>query len=221
MNDTKLTISKSSTSDLNSLNDFPLECPWNFFLFSDWKSLKSIGTLSSVKDFWSTLNFTPSPSSYKMPINFGLFRNDSKMSWEHPTNQNGGRWIICIDLQGPQGSQGPQDSTESTMSNKQLIDNVWLRCLLYLISGMYNSDSTKVDTTKISLVFPFTGATINIRNTSHRINIWSGYSKLEDLKMQGAQLRNILQLPKSVKLEFKKHSDIETETYKAKVTLVC
>lgn len=112
------------------------------------------------------------------------------MTWEHPSNKDGGRWILSFDS-----------------STQNLIDNSWLRLLMYCVG---QHDMT------------VQGIVLNVRAAGHRINIWtSGIETKQSLTQYGQKLRLLLQIPASVKLEFKKHSDVETETYKAKSIVCC
>lgn len=190
---------------------FPLQREWRLLVFKDWKQQHVVSTWTSVRDFWSCMNHVPEPSTFRMPINFAAFHSDSAMTWEHPSNTRGGRWIISID-------------SNDTNNSVKLVDLAWLKTLMTCIGNCnHNND---IDNASAHNTITIHGVVINIRAAGHRINIWTNFDTdaanghFDTLKAHGQCLRRYLGLPDRIKLEFKKHSDVETETYKAKSIIV-
>lgn len=71
---------------------------WTFSIFGDWKTVYDVQTVDSVQDFWKCFNHVPLPSVCEPGtfINYSFFKTDSKMSFEHPSNTGGGKWIFSI-----------------------------------------------------------------------------------------------------------------------------
>jgi hypothetical protein len=159
------------------------------------------------------MNHVPEPSSFRMPINFAIFHSESAMTWEHPSNARGGRWIIPIanDII----VNNVKNVNHDKNINKKLVDSAWLFTILNCVRGSDIGNNITIH-----------GIVINIRAAGHRINIWTDFDtdaakgNYDALRAHGESIKLALQLPPDIKIEFKKHSDIETETYKAKSIVI-
>ena len=57
-------------------------------------SIKSISTVQTVEQFWSTYNYLKRPNDLSSTTDYHFFRDGIKPTWEDPKNAKGGKWIV-------------------------------------------------------------------------------------------------------------------------------
>ena len=57
-------------------------------------SIKSISTVKTVEQFWSTYNYLKRPNDLSSTTDYHFFRDGIKPTWEDPKNAKGGKWIV-------------------------------------------------------------------------------------------------------------------------------
>ena len=60
-------------------------------------SIKSISTVKTVEQFWSTYNYLKRPNDLSSTTDYHFFRDGIKPTWEDPKNAKGGKWIVSIE----------------------------------------------------------------------------------------------------------------------------
>ncbi|XP_047520935.1 eukaryotic translation initiation factor 4E1-like [Pieris napi] len=103
-------------------NDYyhPLEYHWKLWVFTndkkDWEeNLVCAADFGTVEDFWSIIHHIKRPSEMKSGQDYLIFKKGIQPKWEHPANENGGRWIINVE------------------KNLSRLDEVWLLLLLLMV----------------------------------------------------------------------------------------
>ena len=62
-------------------------------------SIKSISTVKTVEQFWSTYNYLKRPNDLSSTTDYHFFRDGIKPTWEDPKNAKGGKWIVSNTFQ--------------------------------------------------------------------------------------------------------------------------
>lgn len=57
-------------------------------------SIKSISTVKTVEQFWSTYNYLKRPNDLSSTTDYHFFRDGIKPTWEDAKNAKGGKWIV-------------------------------------------------------------------------------------------------------------------------------
>lgn len=182
-------VSKSTTSNeqeevrTEQLFKHPLQNAWSLWFFEGdrtktWEeNLNEITSFETVEDFWSLYNHIKPPSEINIGNDYSLFKQGIKPMWEDPKNQSGGGWSFTC-----------------SKSFKGDLDNLWLDVLLCLIGEAFDHSEE------------ICGATINVRKTNSRINIWTMNCKNEEAVMEiGKKLKEVLRL-RHIKINYESHS---------------
>lgn len=59
-------------------------------------SIKTISTVKSVEEFWTTYNYLVRPNALGNGTDYHFFREGIKPTWEDPSNAKGGKWIVRL-----------------------------------------------------------------------------------------------------------------------------
>src|SRR6056300_1703439 len=59
-------------------------------------SIKTISTVKTVEEFWSTYNFLRRPNDLPTTTDYHFFREGIKPTWEDSSNAKGGKWIVRL-----------------------------------------------------------------------------------------------------------------------------
>jgi len=143
-------------------------------------SIKSISTVKSVEEFWSTYNYLKRPNDLSSTTDYHFFRDGIKPTWEDPKNAKGGKWIIRL----PKG----------------LASRYWEEVVLALIGGQFPG----VPDGEIC------GLVISIRYSEDILGIWNRSAGDRDMvdRLREA-VKKVLQLPTSAyaSMEYKPHQN--------------
>ena len=141
-------------------------------------SIKTISTVRTVEEFWSTYNFLRRPNDLPTTTDYHFFREGIKPTWEDPSNAKGGKWIVRL----PKG----------------LASRYWEEVILALIGGQFPG----VPETEIC------GIVVSIRYSEDILGIWNKTSTDNVLieRLRDA-IKKVLQLPSYAPLEYKPHQN--------------
>jgi translation initiation factor 4E len=139
-------------------------------------SIKTICTVKTVEEFWSTYNFMKRPNDLPATTDYHFFRDGIKPTWEDPSNSRGGKWIIRL----PKG----------------LASRYWEEIVLAMIGGQLPG----VPDGEIC------GAVVSIRYSEDILGIWNRTSTDRDIteRIRDA-IKKVLQLPPFAPMEYKPH----------------
>ncbi|KAA0187329.1 hypothetical protein FBUS_09564 [Fasciolopsis buskii] len=85
----------------------PLQDTWTYYLFiykgnDKWdESIIKVATFGTIEHFWSVMYNTAPPSRTPNGTDIFMFRSDIEPKWEHPRNENGGRWLVPLTPDSP------------------------------------------------------------------------------------------------------------------------
>ena len=141
-------------------------------------SIKVITTVSTVEGFWETYDYLKRPNDLPNTTDYHFFRDGIKPTWEDPSNEKGGKWIVRL----PKG----------------LASRYWEEIILALIGGQFSG----VPDGEIC------GAVVSVRFSEDIIGIWNRTSNDRDLidRIRDA-IKKILQLPPQANMEYKPHQN--------------
>jgi len=139
-------------------------------------SIKTICTVKTVEEFWSTYNFMKRPNDLPTTTDYHFFRDGIKPTWEDPSNTRGGKWIIRL----PKG----------------LASRYWEEIVLSMIGGQL----TGIPDGEIC------GAVVSIRYSEDILGVWNRSSSDRELteRIRDA-IKKVLQLPSFAPMEYKPH----------------
>lgn len=143
-------------------------------------SIKSISTVKTVEQFWSTYNYLKRPNDLSSTTDYHFFRDGIKPTWEDPKNAKGGKWIIRL----PKG----------------LASRYWEEVVLALIGGQFPG----IPDGEIC------GLVISIRYSEDILGVWNRSASDRDMvdRLRDA-VKKVLQLPSSAyaSMEYKPHQN--------------
>jgi len=141
-------------------------------------SIKVITTVSTVEGFWETYDYLKRPNDLPNTTDYHFFRDGIKPTWEDPSNEKGGKWIVRL----PKG----------------LASRYWEEIILALIGGQFSG----VPDGEIC------GAVVSVRFSEDIIGIWNRTSNDRDLidRIRDA-IKKVLQLPPQANMEYKPHQN--------------
>lgn len=193
---------------------FPLEKPWELLYGKDWQTISPVYEIRTIADFWGIFNNVGVPSSAPIKCDFYLFHSHISPKWEDINNFGGGKWNIDLG----------QDRSGA--------DAVWLRVLMGLVGEQYSSSSSGSrkktttpqednDATAAAAVAqekqqqqqrrqqrePINGVSLHVRPGGVRCSVWTREGSPEMQQAVGDTIRRAADVPKSMKMEFKWHSD--------------
>ena len=133
-----------------------------------------IGEFDTVEDFWAIFQHLRKPDSCKSGIEFQLFRNPIKPLWEDDNNKNGGR--ISIKLK------------------KGFTTIIWEE-MIFAFIGDVIQEKIKND---------INGIVVTTRNNYNTLQIWFRNWNDETNIIIDNYIKDLLQIPPEVNLEFKR-----------------
>mmetsp|Transcript_8565 Transcript_8565/g.17791 ORF Transcript_8565/g.17791 Transcript_8565/m.17791 type:complete len:243 (-) Transcript_8565:68-796(-) len=143
-------------------------------------SIKTISTVKTVEEFWSTYNYLKRPNDLSSTTDYHFFRDGIKPTWEDEKNAKGGKWIIRL----PKG----------------LASRYWEEVVLALIGGQFPG----IPDGEIC------GLVISIRYSEDILGIWNRSAADRDMvdRLRDA-VKKVLQLPPSAyaSMEYKPHQN--------------
>lgn len=139
-------------------------------------SIKTISTVATVEEFWSTYDYLKRPNELPTTTDYHFFRGGIKPTWEDPCNAKGGKWIVRL----PKG----------------LGSRYWEEVILALIGGQFPG----IPDGEIC------GAVISIRYSEDILGIWNRTANDRDIteRLRDA-IKRVLQLPQHAPMEYKPH----------------
>mmetsp|Transcript_18994 Transcript_18994/g.44101 ORF Transcript_18994/g.44101 Transcript_18994/m.44101 type:complete len:252 (-) Transcript_18994:2114-2869(-) len=143
-------------------------------------SIKTISTVRTVEQFWSTYNYLKRPNDLSSTTDYHFFRGGIKPTWEDPKNAKGGKWIIRL----PKG----------------LASRYWEEVVLALIGGQFPG----IPDGEIC------GLVISIRYSEDILGVWNRSASDRDMvdRLRDA-VKKVLHLPSSAyaSMEYKPHQN--------------
>ena len=133
-----------------------------------------IGEFDTVEDFWAIFQHLRKPDSCKPGIEFQLFRYPIKAIWEDDSNKNGGR--ISIKLR------------------KDFTTIIWEEMIFAFIG----------DVLQEKIKNEINGIVVTSRREFNTLQIWFKNWNLEKNNIIDNYIRDLLQIPPEVNLDFKK-----------------
>jgi len=169
-----------------------LQHPWTLYFDVDWRCRHNLFTITNVAEFWSVINNVPSPTNSPLKCNWSLFKYNIQPEWEDDQNKKGGKWNMDLG------------------TDRALCDTIWLNLLMGVI-GLTLDPTSEIN-----------GVTLHLRPGGVRCAVWTAGTNLETQKVIGSRLRQLCQIPKTIKLHYKLQSEAieKNSSYETQVTLV-
>jgi len=141
-------------------------------------SIKTIATVSTVEEFWSTYDYLQRPNALPTTTDYHFFRSGIKPTWEDRSNAKGGKWIVRL----PKG----------------LASRYWEEIILALIGGQFSG----VPDGEIC------GAVLSVRYSEDILGVWNRTSSDRAMTEQIRDaIKKVLQLPAHANMEYKPHQN--------------
>ena len=135
--------------------------------------VKKIGEFDTIEDFWAIFQHLRKPDSCKPGIEFRMFKNPVKPIWEDENNKNGGR--ISIKLR------------------KDYTTIIWEEMIFALIGEVLPKEIKE----------EINGIVVTSRKEYNTLQIWiKSFDSKTNIKIENC-IRDLLQIPPEVNLEFK------------------
>ncbi|KAI0983524.1 hypothetical protein GJ496_011952 [Pomphorhynchus laevis] len=168
---TQIELENTEENQAQSNLDSQLHTDWTFWCLEPsrernktWDDfLKNINTVSSVVQFWSTLNHMKLPLRLDSGMDYYFFRDGIKPIWEDPANSNGGAWTL-------------------TIRRTRDVDQFWINTLLALIGEQFIDEFGKdccdmINGCRIQIRMP---SKIAKNERKDKISLWTKYFDDED-----------------------------------------
>ncbi|XP_017055203.1 eukaryotic translation initiation factor 4E1 [Drosophila ficusphila] len=174
--------SPSIVAPPRNLRTHQLQNAWTLWRIDQGKNqswenmLRSLGSFSTVEDFWSLYWRIEPPSKLKNGSDYFLFKSNIQPMWEDPANKEGGRWLIALQ----------KGSTN--------LDAAWLDMLLCLI-GEVSDHSDQI-----------CGGVVRIRKKGDKISLWTNNGKDEEAVLEiGHKIRQVVSLEFNQRIQYQEH----------------
>ena len=129
-----------------------------------------------VEHFWRIYDHIVRPNDHKTTIDYHLFKNGIKPTWEDPNNENGGKWMVRL--------------------KKGLASLYWEELVLAIIGEQFDVGNE------------ICGAVVSVRGGEDIISVWNKTAEdKESTDKIRDKMREVLNLPSFVPMEYKKHHD--------------
>ena len=135
--------------------------------------VKKIAEFDTIEDFWAIFQHLRKPDSCKPGIEFQMFKEPVKPLWEDENNKNGGR--ISIKLR------------------KDFTTIIWEEMIFALIGNVLPKE----------IKDEINGIIVSSRREFNTLQIWFKNFEAKNNDNIGACIRDLLQIPPEVNLEFK------------------
>lgn len=110
-----------------------------------------------------------------------MFKEDIKPEWEHPKNQDGGKWVVTLPV---------EDHVEEECQY------AWDMLVMHLVGAQYEFEQYEL----------INGIVLGVRDKHYRISVWvSNNEKIELLKQIGDAVRDMTQLKPKYSLDYQVH----------------
>jgi translation initiation factor 4E len=140
------------------------QCSWTLYSDMNWRDRQKIGTVQTIRDFWTLFNYFPDVRNVKYRVNLSFFKKDVLPVWESSDNCNGGKWYADLSTRRP------------------YIQRIWLNVIMGLVGETIDPQLDEV-----------VGVTLHLRRPGDRIAVWTRTCE-KDTQMQiGRKLRPILE----------------------------
>lgn len=141
-------------------------------------SIKSIATVSTVEEFWSTYDHLTRPDNLPSTTDYHFFREGIKPTWEDPSNIRGGKWIVRL--------------------RKGLASRYWEEIILALIGSQFVTHPLTEG--------EVCGVVVSIRYSEDIVSVWNRTANDRDITDRLREvIKRVLQLPGFVHMEYKPH----------------
>ena len=146
--------------------------------------IKKIAEFETIEDFWAIFQHLRKPDSCRPGIEFQLFRYGVKPIWEDDNNKNGGKVTIKL--------------------RKDFTTIIWEEMIFALIG----------DVLPESIKDEINGIVVASRKDFNKLQIWFKNWSEEKNNIIEEHIRDLLQMPPEVNLEFKRFFPENKETQK-------
>ena len=146
--------------------------------------IKKIAEFETIEDFWAIFQHLRKPDSCRPGIEFQLFRFGVKPIWEDENNKNGGKATIKL--------------------RKDFTTIIWEEMIFSLIG----------DVLPESIKNEINGIVVASRKDFNKLEIWFKNWSIEKNNIIEKHIRDLLQMPTEVTLEFKQYFPEEIEKKK-------
>ena len=146
--------------------------------------IKKIAEFETIEDFWAIFQHLRKPDSCRPGIEFQLFRYGVKPIWEDDNNKNGGKVTIKL--------------------RKDFTTIIWEEMIFALIG----------DVLPESIKDEINGIVVASRKDFNKLQIWFKNWSEEKNNIIEENIRDLLQMPPEVNLEFKRFFPENKETQK-------
>ena len=143
--------------------------------------IKKIAEFETIEDFWAIFQHLRKPDSCRPGIEFQLFRFGVKPIWEDENNKNGGKATIKL--------------------RKDFTTIIWEEIIFSLIG----------DVLPESIKNEINGIVVASRKDFNKLEIWFKNWSIEKNNIIEKHIRDLLQMPPEVTLEFKQFFPEEIE----------
>ena len=143
--------------------------------------IKKIAEFETIEDFWAIFQHLRKPDSCRPGIEFQLFRFGIKPIWEDENNKNGGKATIKL--------------------RKDFTTIIWEEMIFSLIG----------DVLPESIKNEINGIVVASRKDFNKLEIWFKNWSIEKNNIIEKHIRDLLQMPPEVTLEFKQFFPEEIE----------
>ena len=143
--------------------------------------IKKIAEFETIEDFWAIFQHLRKPDSCRPGIEFQLFRFGVKSIWEDENNKNGGKATIKL--------------------RKDFTTIIWEEMIFSLIG----------DVLPESIKNEINGIVVASRKDFNKLEIWFKNWSIEKNNIIEKHIRDLLQMPPEVTLEFKQFFPEEIE----------
>ncbi|KAL7559486.1 hypothetical protein ACA910_010302 [Epithemia clementina (nom. ined.)] len=176
---------------------------------SDWsENLKEIATFQTVEHFWQVYNNVIPPSMISLNSNYSVFRQGIQPAWEHPSNLEGGKFLLTLPKPKQQQQQQQQGNNSNTSNNKgkgggkteaphivPKLDEYWLFTVLAILGETMDATGDQI-----------CGAVVSVRKNQDRIALWLKTGNKEICVRIGERWKKALDLEKT-NLRYQTHKD--------------
>ena len=167
---------------------------------SDWAdNLKALATFRTVEDFWRVYNNVRPPSMISVNSNYSVFRQGIEPAWEHPSNLDGGKFLLTLpkpkQQQSHQGGKGKGGGGKPDLHIVPKLDEYWLFTVLAVLGETMDATGDQV-----------CGAVVSVRKSQDRIALWLKTGNMEICVRIGEKWKKALDLEKT-SLRYQTHKD--------------
>ena len=146
--------------------------------------IKKISEFDTIEDFWAIYQHLKTPDKCEPGIDIHLFKDPIKPLWEDDSNKNGGKLIIKC--------------------NKGYTSVIWEEIILDLLGGLIRKD----------LSDEINGIVFKSKKECNFLEIWLKDSNKNNYSQLEKSIRDLIQIPNEVPINFKRFYNDGNENYK-------